>query len=585
MIAVAISIGALLVGPILYGIAHRSRTALSAIDGLAFTSIGGIVLLDALPEAFSRAGWIAIAAAAAGFFLPGSVERSLKRAAAGTHRAALIIAMVGLGIHAAIDGAALISADRGVILAVIIHRIPVSLTIWLLLGTSHTTRGTSWAIGGLLLAAAGTLIGAAAGAHLPLDTRTMGAVLGLVSGSLLHVLVHWHTDRPAETKGWPSGLGGLAGIGLVFGLSMLDHAEPSPTAQTFLALALSSAPALLFAYLGAGLLSAFLPQATVGWLRGGSPLGQSLRGVAFGLPLPICSCGVIPLYRGLVSRGAPTTAAMAFLVATPEVGIDAILLSIPLLGPELTVSRVISAATIAVAAGWFVGSRTSEHNHTAQHDQPTHMQTFFSKLRAALKNGYGEVVDNTAPWILLGLAVAAVGNDLLGTDLFASLPPGVDVALFALAGIPTYVCATGATPLVAMLVYKGVSPGAALAFLLTGPATNATTFGVLSRLHDRKTALTFGVLVAGLAIGLGVLLNAALAWLPPFRLPTSNLSAHDHTESLYQTIALAGLTLVVCGSILRQGPREFVAQVYRVETDTHDHPSDEPEQHTACHHC
>src|SRR5690606_17885966 len=99
---------------------------------------------------------------------------------------------------------------------------------------------------------------------------------------------------------------------------------------------------------------------------------------------------------------------------------------------------------------------------------------------------------------------------LLDPAWLAALPGGADVALFALLGMPAYVCASGATPFVAVLIHKGVSPGAALAFLLTGPATNVTTFGVLARLHGRRIAALFGAMVAALAIGLGHATNALL---------------------------------------------------------------------------
>ena len=97
------------------------------------------------------------------------------------------------------------------------------------------------------------------------------------------------------------------------------------------------------------------PTRTSALARGGT-FQQSLRGVAFGLPLPVCSCGVLPLYESLIRRGAPVAAAMAFFVATPELGLDAVLLSFPLLGESLTVARVVSAFIVALAVGVAVGA-------------------------------------------------------------------------------------------------------------------------------------------------------------------------------------------------------------------------------------
>ncbi len=131
------------------------------------------------------------------------------------------------------------------------------------------------------------------------------------------------------------------------------------------------------------------------------------------------------------------------------------------------------------------------------------------------------------------------------------------VELFALLGMPVYVCATGATPLIAILIYKGVSPGAALAFLLTCPATNVTTFGILTQLHGRRIALAFGAGIACLAVVAGHVVNA----LGP-ALPGTPLSHAHFSSTGLQEISLGVLALIVAASLLRRGPRGFVGQLF-----------------------
>ena len=149
-------------------------------------------------------------------------------------------------------------------------------------------------------------------------------------------------------------------------------------------------------------------------------------------------------------------------------------------------------------------------------------------------------------------------------DFTCHIPQG---EFFALLGMPAYVCASGATPLVAVLIYKGVSPGAALAFLLTGPATNITTFGVLSRLHGRRLAFAFGAAIAVLAVALGRLTNAALSG-------SAGLGALAHGD---EASALGEWSLVVLGalfvaSVLRRGPRDFVGELFAAGGEgAHDH--------------
>ena len=138
-----------------------------------------------------------------------------------------------------------------------------------------------------------------------------------------------------------------------------------------------------------------------------------------------------------------------------------------------------------------------------------------------------------------------------------------------------YVSASGATPLIAVLVHIGISPGAALAFLLTAPATNATTFGVLSRLHGRRLALAFGGAMALLTIGLGLGVNLIVPDIESISL----YRAISQEPSLVQIVSLAALTVVLALSVLRQGPRCFVGQVlnpygtagHRHDDGHHDH--------------
>ncbi len=129
--------------------------------------------------------------------------------------------------------------------------------------------------------------------------------------------------------------------------------------------------------------------------------------------------------------------------------------------------------------------------------------------------------------------------------------------LFALLGMPFYVCASGATPLAAVLIHKGVSPGAALAFLLVGPVTNGTTFGVLARLHSPRIALAFGGMMAGLTVGIGLLANLFM----PRGHGIALYAEASADASAFQILAVIAFTVVIALSVLRQGPRGFVAQI------------------------
>ena len=560
-----LSLAVLLLGPALLGGLQRApmwlqTVAMQGLDGFVLTSVAGIVLADVLPHALAEAGIWAVPLVLLGLIGPSLVERSLHRAADQVHALALFLGMAGLVLHASLDGVALAGGDvrPQLAAAVLLHRLPEGLTIWWLLRPAY---GRAVGLLALALVAAATICGMWAGPATVPDGPALGLIEALVGGSLLHVVVHRphplvHLD--AARGPVASGIGGLCGLGLLAGL--LGHdGHGAAIADGFLTLFLESAPALLLAYLAAGLVQAALPAASAAWMARGSALGQAARGVLFGMPLPICSCGVVPVYRSLVLDGVPAAAALAFLVATPELGLDAILLSWPLLGGGLAVARLCAAVAVAVGVGWLVGRHlppqpAASGHHALPHKGPA---AWRSRLRQGLALGLGEIVDHTAPWLLLGLALAALVAPELKAGLTAHLPPGLEVPIFALLGLPLYVCASGATPLVAVLVASGVSPGAGLALLLTGPATNISTFGVLAGLHGTAAAARVAATIAGLAVLAGWMCNAVL---PHYEIPTPADGGHGGHHAL-TTVCAAALAVLFAFSVVRQGARGFLGQV------------------------
>ena len=585
--------------PVIYRLCRGRSQALTALDGFVFVSMGGIILLDFLPQALEAGGWPCVVFAVLGVGLPTVIERRAHRLGEHFHRAALYLGLLGLLIHSMLDGVYLGSsgADSGLLpLAVILHRLPVGLTVWWLVRWS---RGRAAAMLLLGVLAVLTALGYFAGAGLldGLSGKGLAWFQSLVAGSLFHVVLH--RSRGAAPEEAPaaagrkvplsaSGVGGFLGLVLVVFLLTGEHGGHAHSGEhdefwpSFLALALQSAPALLLGYSLAGLVAVFLPVSSVRWLGGGSLTGQALRGVAVGLPLPVCSCGVVPLYRALVERGVPATAALAFLVATPELGTDAILLSLPLLGGPFTLIRIAAAAVLALAVAVIVGrtisSRTPENSAAAAEDAEGAAGGLLDKLGGGIKTGLGTLVDHTGPWVLVGLAVAALVGPLVRDSWLVDCDPYLQVALFAVLGIPVYVCASGATPMVAVLLAGGVSPGAALAFLLTGPATNVVTFGVISDLHGRKTAVFFCVMMATLAVTIGFAVNQ---FFPGFA-ALDPQAGHDHSADYLAWTCLWILGGLFLFSLLRRGPREVVGSVFSVEALSGAEGGDEDEGHDCC---
>jgi uncharacterized membrane protein YraQ (UPF0718 family) len=580
---------ALLLGPLLVYLARRHRGSTVSLDAFCLVTISGFALLHLLPECAEQAGWLVLPLALVGFVLPTLAERTLQHGHPGMRRLVLLLALLGMAAHDTLDG--LFLADGSHLhhdehghshshevtaWAVILHRIPEGVGIWWIV---PRTLGLWPAILVSLATIGGTVFGFFLGDGLLGATSQRGLAMlqALLAGSLLHVVLHAHVPAPREGGRWHfASVAGAALAALVLWFVIHDHfpsAHGRGPAQVFLQLAMESAPALLLAYLLVGLCHAFLP---AGWLQGmtrGSAFTQALRGVAIGLPLPVCSCGVVPIYRELIRQGTALAAALAFLVATPELELAAVTLTWRLMGPEVALVRVGMAAVLALAVGMLVGaladSRSAAEATPAGAMPAGESGSVGTRLKAALQFGFGPAVDNTATWILTGLLLSALLMPYVDRDWIAALPPGIDVPIAALIGLPLYVCATGSTPLAAMLLVQGLSPGAVLALLLTGPATNVTTFGMLARLHGGRVAFAFALAMWLGAVGLGYLAN----WLLPApAIPALAAGNHEHDAAGWLWLMLLGLLFL--GSLLRQGVRPFLERLFESPANQGEHRHD-----------
>jgi hypothetical protein len=574
--ALLASLAALVVGPLVFERARRAW-ALAGLDAFALVAVGGLVAAHILPQCFAVAGWAAAPVLALGLFGPGLLCGTRLLSGKTGSRVTLPLALLGISLHALFDGVALAAgADQALAWAVVLHRVSDGLGIWWLARPAYGKRAAALLLVTLALF---SLVGywleqpiAAGTSH-----EWFALLQALIAGSLLHVILRHPPSAPRGEGEAPrgvalaSGAGGLLGLALVLGLEAVvaGHGEEGG-GSLFVALALQSAPALLAAYHAVAVLHTFDLDLRALLARGGA-LSQALRGTLVGLPLPICSCGVIPLYRNLVLQGVPSTASLAFLVSAPELSVTALFLSMSLLGAEITLVRALAAAALALFIGLLVGTRAPLPSRVARAPLALTRAPLAARLAAGLRYGLGDMVNTTAPWILAGLGLAALLEPFLSAEGLVGVAPALEVPLFALIGMPLYVCASGSTPLAALLIWKGVSPGAAIAFLLTGPATNLTTFGLVSQLHSRRTAVQFALTTALTATALGWTANALLGPGAPV-LPEH---LHEHGASALELGSALGLLLLFAFSLLRQGTRRFVGQVTSPHgADTHDHEHD-----------
>ncbi len=308
-------------------------------------------------------------------------------------------------------------------------------------------------------------------------------------------------------------------------------------AQGFWVNLLEMAPYLLFGFAVAGVLSVMIRPETVERHLGGRGLWPVVKAAAFGVPLPLCSCGVIPVSASLRRHGASRGATTAFLLSTPQTGVDSILVTLSLLGPVFAIFRPVAALATGILGGALVAAFEHERGARMAPDALPDPHGIAgaqgSKLLRVLSYGFVELPRDIGKSLLVGLLLAGIIAVIVPKDL-ASLYGRGFVGMLAMmaVGIPLYVCATASVPIAAALMVKGVSPGAALAFLITGPATNAATIAVIWKTMGRRTALLYLASVAAASLGFGALLDLIYT--------STGAAAHQHVhEMLPQWVKLA----------------------------------------------
>ncbi len=270
------------------------------------------------------------------------------------------------------------------------------------------------------------------------------------------------------------------------------------------------APYLLFGFLVAGILSELISPHYVERHLGGRGFWPILKASAVGVPLPLCSCGVIPVAASLRRHGASKGATTAFLMATPQDGVDSILVTFSLLGPVFAIFRPVAALVSGVIGGSLVSIFAHDDAvYKPDEDEEDDSQKSRNPILRMLKYGFVTLSEDIGKSLLIGLVIAALISAFVPGDYFAKyIPPGLgQMLVMMLAGIPVYVCATASVPIAFSLILAGISPGAALVFLMTGPATNAATLLTIWKVMGHKTAVIYLLTVAGTALASGLALD------------------------------------------------------------------------------
>jgi uncharacterized membrane protein YraQ (UPF0718 family) len=328
------------------------------------------------------------------------------------------------------------------------------------------------------------------------------------------------------------------------------------TLFNFFNIALYSAPMLLIAYFLSALMHYFKPALSLTIPVQGSPFffKDALKGLIYGLPLPICSPSASKMHQQLLGLGANQTFATAFLIAAPIIGFDALLISLPLLGTQILILRVVLAALFALLIAWLIGRHFKTVKSPVVAATPQ-CGADRSRFIDAIKDGYQHQLDHTAPWVLLGWALAATLSAASAWTFFDQAL-WLQILVMIVVAFPFALCATGITPVIAILLLSGLSPGAAMAFLLIAPTISLELLKQVKLQQGFFAALSLAMLtlVGAFLIGLGVNQYIDVVSLPW-------LKQYQGDYSWWQYGSLVVILVLYLASLLRRGARLFIAEL------------------------
>ena len=311
-------------------------------------------------------------------------------------------------------------------------------------------------------------------------------------------------------------------------------------------------PYLLLGFLLAGVMHVYVPAR---WFRkylSGHNLRSVFYAALFGVPLPLCSCGVLPTAMSLRKEGASHGATVSFLIATPQTGIDSIAATYALMGLPFAVLRPVAAFLTALFGGWAVnavqkpadGAPGGEPQHEEAHacscchchekagQEPQSAKGAWQKVREVLAYAYLEMMEDIGKWLVAGLVAAGLITVFVPDSFFAVFRDNsfLSMLLVLAIAIPMYICATGSIPIAVALMLKGLTPGAGLVLLMAGPACNVASLLVIGRSLGRRTLAAYLLSIIAGSVGFGLLIDHFLPrnWFVPTLLSQETCPTEAH---------------------------------------------------------
>ena len=316
--------------------------------------------------------------------------------------------------------------------------------------------------------------------------------------------------------------------------------------QSFLEITNGMSPYLLLGFLIAGVLHVFVPKKIYHKYLSQNNRMSVVYAALLGIPLPLCSCGVIPTAIGLKKEGASKGAVASFLIATPQTGIDSILATFSLMGLGFAIIRPVAALITGICGGLLVNRWVKNDDVTTVVSDTCTIERG-TPLWRVLKYAYFDMMQDIGLRLFIGLLLAALINVVVPDEFFLTFghQPLLQMLVILIVAVPMYICSTGSIPIAAALMLKGLSPGAALVMLMAGPAVNIASILVVRKSLGRRFTWIYLLTIVGFSVLFGLLINAL--GISAFGL-TENCGMHSaccHSEA-----ASPSVFQIICSSLL-----------------------------------
>lgn len=377
------------------------------------------------------------------------------------------------------------------------------------------------------------------------------------------------------------------------------------------------APYLLLGFFIAGLLRVFVPKTLYSKHLAPRNMKSVVKAAALGVPLPLCSCGVIPTAVGLRKEGASHGACTSFLIATPQTGVDSIIATYSLMGLPFAIVRPLAALFTAIFGGWLTNTYAREdekrseasaadgddascdcgyegHDHGCscgkENDAP---RSFGRKMLEALDYAFVDMMQDVGKWLVVGLLIAALITVAVPNEWLAALHDYklLNMLLVLAVAIPMYVCATGSIPIAVSLMAKGLTPGAALVLLMAGPAVNSASMLVIGKVFGRRTLWLYilSIVIGAVLFGLGIDYLLPQEW---FAVQSRIMGACHHQAAGLSATDWIWMGLLAALLVNALGRQWWSTRHHRHECCCHEHHSDEAREAVIysvsgmnCNHC